>query len=270
VEKLTDLWQRYTEKRDPIAREALILHYTSWVKYLVSRLSLGFPDSMELDDLVSFGIVGLIDAIDHFNPAHNVKFETYATPRIRGQIIDSLRALDLIPRTARRYAREIELAIADLSQILGRTPIDEEVANHLSITLVQYHSRLMIANCAIVSLDRQVSYENGESFSMYDSLEDESMPSPAEQLDANEMKNHLVSAISVLEEREQLILSLYYNDELTMKEIGEVLGVSESRVSQIHARALLTLRSKINKASESTPVIYNRRGLNAPIYASAR
>ena len=149
---VTELWIRYTEKKDKNAREKLILHYTSLVKYVVGRLALKLPRSLEQDDLISFGVVGLIDAIDRFDLSHQVKFETYALRRIRGQIIDALRNLDIVPRSTYTNTRKIQEVIAKLSQSLGRMPTDLEIASQLEISLSDYHRCLIDANCVMVSL----------------------------------------------------------------------------------------------------------------------
>ncbi len=270
MDDLANLWTRYARCGDRRAREELIMHYAPLVKYVVGWLSVTLPASLEKEDLIGYGTIGLIEAVDRYDPDRGVKFETFATTRIRGQIIDTLRALDLLPRSARRQAKEIENAISQLSQSLGRIPTGAEVASHLGVSLDQYHDRLVEANFAVVSLDQPVTSENGDFYTLYDSLEDTTMPVPSEQIDAREMKAQLVSAIRALSEREQLMISLYYSEGLTMKEIGQVLGVSESRVSQMHAQAVFTLRGLMNAGLRPDPVIYDRRGISAPTYATAR
>jgi RNA polymerase sigma factor for flagellar operon FliA len=267
---LKELWRRHSQLGDRQAREELILHYASLVKYVVGWLAVSLPASLEEGDLVGYGTIGLIKAVDRYDPTRGVKFETYATARIRGQVIDSLRALDLLPRSARRQAREIEHAVSNLSQTLGRIPENAEVADYLGISLDQYHDRLMYANCGVVSLDQPVTSETGERYTLGDTLEDATMPVPSEQADARDLKAQLTSAIGALPERERLMISLYYNDGLTMKEIGQVLGVSESRVSQMHAKAVLSLRGLMKASPEPSPIIYKRGGIRASVYATAR
>lgn len=269
MDELMQLWNRHTQKKDTQARETLIVRYVPLVKYVVARLGFKMPRSLERDDLVSYGIVGLIEAVDRFDPSYEVKFETYAINRIRGQIIDSLRSLDLLPRSVYRYAREIETALAELNQFLGRTPTDAEIAEHLDISLTDYHKRLKDANFAIISLDQAIVFGDGEKTTLYDALEDDSMIAPTEQLDKDEMKNQLVAALKKLPKREQLLVSLYYMDDLTMKEVGQVLGVSESRVSQMHAKTMLTLRGIINKNTEPNIVSYPGRNKYVSTYATA-
>ena len=270
-EEVAKLWKRYQEQADRQAREQLIMHYAPLVKYVVGRLAISLPRSLENEDLLGYGLIGLIEAVDRYDPGRNVKFETFASARIRGQIIDTLRSLDLLPRTARRQAKEIEDTIGQLSQSLGRLPEDEEVAHKLELDLDAYHERLRETSWVMVSLDQPIHSENGEVFNLYDTLEDPSVPSLAEHLDNQEMKQQIVNAILALPKREQQVISLYYNDGLTMKEIGEVLGVSESRVSQMHAKAVLMLRAMIKSQEQrETTIIYDRRGLNATVYAASR
>ena len=247
---VTELWITYTETKDRNAREALILHYTSLVKYVVGRLALRLPRSLEPDDLISFGVVGLIDAIDRFDLSHQVKFETYALRRIRGQIIDALRNLDIVPRSTYTNTRKIQDAIANLSQSMGRVPTDIEIATYLDIGLCDYHRCLVDANFVMVSLDQPFSSGEGEELTLYEALEDQNMLTPAEQIDRQEMHRQLKLAIENLPLREQLLISLYYQDELTMKEVGQLLGVSESRVSQMHAKIMLRLQASIERNIE--------------------
>lgn len=266
MEKLPDLWRRYVQDGDRQARETLILHYARLVKYAVGRLGMNLPSSLQKDDLISYGVLGLMEAIDRFDPSQGVKFGTYALPRIRGQIIDSLREMDLLPRSAQRKAKQVEGAIIHLSQSLGRIPADEEVADHLQISLAQYHRWLLDANFAVISLDQPATFDGGERAPLYDLLEDTNMPKPAQRLAESEMKAELALAIEALSEREQLLISLYYQDELTMKEIGQVLGVSESRVSQMHTKVVLALRGWLNRYAEPNPITHIRREADVSVY----
>lgn len=261
-----DLWSEFTKHNKRKAREELIVHYTQLVKYVVGRLALHLPPSVQEEDLIGYGVLGLIEAVDRFDPTRGIKFETFAVTRIRGYILDSLRHLDLLSRSARRQAREVEEAISQLSQLLGRLPDDIEVANHLSLTLDQYYDRLLNANSLIISLDQPLMVSSDDSYSLYDSLEDPHVPTPDTQLDDEEMKVELIAAIRALPEREQVMISLYYNDGLTMKEIGQVMGVSESRVSQMHAKTMLTLRSLIKDRAEPNQISYNRKVVDAPVH----
>jgi RNA polymerase sigma factor for flagellar operon FliA len=269
MDNLSLFWTRYTQQNDRQAREALIIHYAPLVKFVVGRLALHLPPSLQEEDLIGYGVLGLIEAIDRFDPARGVKFETFAIARIRGHILDSLRQLDLLPRSARRQVREIEQAMATLTQSLGRLPTDAEVANHLGVNLDQYHERLLNTNSAIISFDKPLADQNDETITLYDAVEDTHLPNPSTCLDDKETKTELVRAIQALPEREQTILSLYYNDSLTMKEIGHAMSISESRVSQMHARAVLTLRSLIQSRAEPNSTNYDRRAISATIYATA-
>ncbi|MBI1877987.1 MAG: FliA/WhiG family RNA polymerase sigma factor [Chloroflexi bacterium] len=265
MNNLTLLWTRHTQQNDPQAREALILHYAQMVKYVVGRLTLKLPPSLQGEDLISFGVLGLIEAIDRFDPGRGVKFETFGVARIRGRIFDSLRQLDLLSRSARRQAKEIEQAMAHLSQSLGRLPTDAEVANHLGLASGQYFKRLLNTNSVIVSLDKPLMDNDAESPTLYDSLEDTNMANPSIQLEEKEMKRELVLAIQTLPERERVMLSLYYNEGLTMKEIAQTLGVSESRVSQMHTKAVLMLRSLMYNRAVPNQIICDRRAVRAKV-----
>jgi len=267
MENAAVLWERFTREGDRQARAELILGYTQLVKYVVGRLAVGMPPSVQYEDLISCGVLGLIEAVDRFNPDKGVKFETYAVTRIRGQVIDSLRALDILPRSVYRHGREIERAAAQLSQKLGRTPTDKEVAHHLGVELARYRGWLVDINFAIVSLDHPLTLKDGEQTTLYSSLEDEKMPIPARQIDDQEMRQELMAAISFLPKREQMMVAMYYNDGLTMKEIGEVLNISESRVSQLHAKIMLGLRGRLKSRFETNPVYDSTGATQASAYA---
>jgi len=251
------LWLQYKKHNDRTARDALILQYAPLVKYVVGRLGMKPPPSLEPDDLLSYGTVGLIEAVDRFDPSYDVKFETYAILRIKGQIIDSIRSMDILPRSVYRHAKEIEVAFGELSQLLGRLPTDGEVAAHIGIAIQEYHRWLGNARWIVVSLDQPIIFSDGEQASLYDSLEDDSIKTPAELMDSKEMVNRVAVALKQLPKREQLIVSLYYNDGLTMREIGLVLKISESRVSQIHAKAMLMLRMLMNNRN-GKKLVYRR------------
>lgn len=266
---VTKLWKRYAQDNGQQTREALILHYAGLVKYVVGRLAIALPPSLQQEDLIGYGVLGLLEAIDRFDLSRGVKFETYAVARIKGQIIDSLRTLNLLPRSAHRRTKEISTAMAHLSQLLGRIPDDIEIANYLNISLDQYRRWLLDVNFAIYSLDQPVTFDDGEQSTLYDSFEDTKIPPPTQQMDDSEMRAELTVAIRALPERQQLMIVLYYDDRLTMKEIGQALGISESRVSQIHAKAMLTLRDLLERSIEPKSIIYNEGKINSPVYAAA-
>ncbi len=240
------LWPRYRQTHDPAIREKLILAYSPLVKYVVDRLAISLPAVLDAEDLVSYGIIGLIDAVERFDPDRGFKFETFALPRIRGTIIDQLRALDWLPRSARQRAKEIERAIAELRTNLGRMPKDEEVAQHLNLDIQRYHQAVQEAATVTLSLDHVLSFDEDESpLSLADLVEDRQAPSLPGSAERNELLNALIGAIGELPERDRMVIALYYNEELTMKEISKVLDISESRVCQLHARAVLKLRAAL-------------------------
>ncbi|MGI6405920.1 MAG: sigma-70 family RNA polymerase sigma factor [Syntrophaceticus sp.] len=238
-EQLTDLWSKFLKKRDAQSREQLVLSYLYLVKYIAGRLSIYFKNYYELEDLESAGIPGLISAVDQFNPEKKVKFETYATIRIRGAIYDWIRSLSWVPRSIYSEARKIEDAVAQLEQKLGRVPDDLETAEYLNISVAEYHNLLeKVAPVAVISLD-DPQHETKESL---DIAADSEVEDVLDEIEAAEAKKALAEAITELPERDQLVISLYYHEGLTLKEIGKVLGVSESRVSQLHSRSILRLR----------------------------
>ncbi|MCB0209793.1 MAG: FliA/WhiG family RNA polymerase sigma factor [Anaerolineae bacterium] len=268
MDNSTELWRDFTKNGNRQAREKLIIRYASLVKYVVGRLALGLPPSLQQEDLIGYGTLGLMEAVDRFDPERGFKFETFAMSRIRGQIIDTLRRLDWLPRSIHQKSKKIEKAVSVLCQLLGRLPTDEEVAAHLEIDLKQYHYWLRDTSCTVVSLDQPFTFSDGEYADLYESLENTKLPTPTQHLDDKELKKQLAEAILALPERERLMISLYYNDELTMKEIGEVLGISESRVSQLHTRAVLLLRGKMNSKTEAPTLIYNRKTSSVSVHAS--
>ncbi|HEX9776466.1 MAG TPA: RNA polymerase sigma factor WhiG [Actinomycetota bacterium] len=247
------LWQELKVNKDENAREALILHYSALVKYVAGRVSVGLPRTIEHADLVSYGIFGLIDAIEKFDPGRDIKFETYAISRIRGAIIDELRAIDWIPRSVRAKAREVEKAIAVLENELRRPPTDGELAGALSISVDELQGVLNKINLvSVVALDELLSPggERGESVSIADTIEDVEAIDPVQSFESVETKAILAKAVNLLSERERLVITLYYFEGLTLAEIGSVLGVTESRVCQMHTKAVLELRNKMNAESQ--------------------
>jgi RNA polymerase sigma factor for flagellar operon FliA len=248
---MQELWHEYREKRDKAVRDRLILTYAPLVKYVAGRLGSSLPAHVDEGDLVSYGLLGLIGAIERYDPDRDIKFETYAIARIRGAIIDELRALDWVPRSVRSRARQIERAIGELEAKLGRAPTDEEIAAKVGVTVDELDSSLTdISRSSIAALDELWSVSgDGDQVSLLDTLEDDSISQPAEVLDETETREALADAIARLPEREKLVVTLYYYEELTLREIGEVLGVTESRVSQLHTKAILRLKSRLAGAS---------------------
>ncbi|MFN8131368.1 MAG: RNA polymerase sigma factor WhiG [Solirubrobacteraceae bacterium] len=246
--ELRDLWKRYRSAGDERARERLVVAYSPLVKYVSGRMASGLPAHVDEADLISYGLVGLISAIERFEPDREIKFETYAIPRIRGAIIDELRALDWVPRSVRARAREIERANVKLEHKLQRAPTDEEMAAELEIGVDEFQESLMqISNSTIAALDElwTVSDASGDQVSLLDTLQDPDAPDPARVMDQTDLKDRVADAIARLPEREKLVIALYYYENLTLREIGEVLGVTESRISQLHTKAVLRLRSRM-------------------------
>jgi RNA polymerase sigma factor FliA len=245
---LDELWRSYKTTGDERLREQLILHYSPLVKYVAGRVSVGLPPNVEQADFVSSGVFGLIDAIEKFDPARAIKFETYAITRIRGAMIDELRALDWIPRSVRQKARAIERAYATLEASLRRTPSESEVAEEMGIPLEELHgvfSQLSLANVVALEELLHAGGEGGDRLSLMDTLEDTAADNPVEVAEDRELRRLLARAVNTLPDREKTVVTLYYYEGLTLAEIGEVLGVTESRVSQIHTKSVLQLRAKL-------------------------
>jgi RNA polymerase sigma factor for flagellar operon FliA len=246
--ELRDLWRRYKTAGDQRAREDLVMAYAPLVKYVAGRMASGLPAHVDEADLISYGLLGLINAIERFDLEREIKFETYAITRIKGAIIDELRSLDWVPRSVRQRAREIERANAKLEHRLQRAPTDEEMARELEMTVKEFQDALLqISNSTVAALDElwTVSDSSGDQVSLLDTLTDERSPDPAAVMDQTDLKDRVAQAISRLPEREKLVVALYYYENLTLREIGEVLGVTESRVSQMHTKAVLRLRSRL-------------------------
>jgi RNA polymerase sigma factor FliA len=242
------LWREFKRSGDRALRDRLILTYAPLVKFVAGRLGSGLPAHVDEGDLVSYGLLGLIGAIERYDPDRDVKFETYAIARIKGAIIDELRAMDWVPRSVRARARDIERSIAVLEAQLHRAPTDEEIAKKLGITTEELDDSLTdISRSSIAALDElwTVSTGNGDQISVMAPIEDASAPQPSQALDQTELREALGESIAHLPEREKLVITLYYYEELTLREIGEVLGVTESRVSQLHTKAILRLKAHL-------------------------
>jgi RNA polymerase sigma factor for flagellar operon FliA len=234
-------WDAWHVSQETTARDWLVVHYASLVKFVAGRLAAGLPKSVDTGDLVSAGVFGLMNAIDKFDPANGAKFETYAIPRIRGAILDGLRALDWVPRSVRSRSRSVQDAIAALEHQLGRTPTDEEISAELKISVEELEKWLSdIAAGSVGPLDH-VAMDNTAA-------EADAQIQPGRAMEEGELRAAMRTEISKLPEREQAILILYYEDGLTLSEIGEALGVTESRISQIHTKAVLQLRSRLAAA----------------------
>jgi RNA polymerase sigma factor for flagellar operon FliA len=245
-------WDAFKTSGDGDAREKLILHYAPLVKYVASRVATGLPSSVDQSDLVSYGMFGLIDALEKFEPGRGNKFETYAIPRIKGAIIDELRAMDWVPRSIRFKARELEKAQADLEAMLKRQPSEGELAERLGVTRRELHDMLtQISFVSVLALDEVVSAgaDRGEQVSLIDTLADKGID-PTGGVESQETRGLLAAAINSLSEREKIVVTLYYFEGLTLAEIGEILGVTESRVCQIHTKAVGGLRGQLTDTGE--------------------
>jgi len=246
--ELKDLWRRYKSSGDERARERLVVAYSPLVKYVAGRMASGLPAHVDEADLISYGLVGLISAISRFELEREIKFETYAITRIKGAIIDELRSLDWVPRSVRARARAIERANAKLEHKLQRAPTDEEMSAALDMTVQEFQDALLqISNSTVAALDElwTVSDASGDQVSLLDTLQDPRAPDPAAVMDQTDLKDRMADAIARLPEREKLVIALYYYENLTLREIGEVLGVTESRISQLHTKAVLRLRGRL-------------------------
>lgn len=240
------LWAQYQRESDAGTRDALILNYSPLVKYVASRVAVGLPQNIEQADLVSYGMFGLIDAIDKFEPDRGFKFETYAISRIKGAILDELRSIDWVPRSVRAKVRSVEKAFAKLEAKMGRAPTDDEVGAELGWTEAQFQTVLsQISVVGIAALDEILTGgDRGESLTLGDTIAD-SNHGPVGAFEVTEIRQLLSKAINQMPEREKVVLTLYYYENLTLAEIGTVLGVTESRVCQIHTKAMIQLRSRL-------------------------
>ena len=243
---LAELWDRYVAEREPELRDRLILHYAPLVKYVAGRVGSGLPSHVEQADLISYGTFGLIDAITRYEPSREVKFESYAMARIRGAIIDELRNTDWIPRSVRMKARQFERAVAELESRLQRSPSDEEVAEEMGMDVEdvrKFLGQLSLVN--VVALDELLVDDDGGAPRLVDTLQDSTALDPQAVAEHGEARQLLARAVEQLPDREKVVVSLYYFEGLTLGDIGRVLGVTESRICQLHTKAVLHLRSKL-------------------------
>ncbi len=240
-------WVEYKKTKSVELRDSIIRKYMPLAKYVAGKISIGMPPSVGFEDLVQCGLIGLFDAVEKYEPDKNVKFKTYATTRIRGAIIDELRAQDWVPRSVRQKAREVEDAIAITESRLGRAATDEEVAEYLKVSVDEYRDVLYKVSCtSILSLnDMWYNGDDNDKISLMDTIEAPSSLNPDEITNREEAKRILTVAISELSEKERMVLAFYYYDDMTLKEIGKALNVSESRVSQLHSGAILRLRARL-------------------------
>ena len=247
--ELRELWRSYKNDGDERARERLVVAYSPLVKFIAGRMASGLPSHVDEGDLVSYGLLGLIGAIERFDLEREIKFETFAVARIKGAIIDELRSLDWVPRSVRARAREVERAHAALEAEFGRAPTDEQMAEKLELSVEEFRDALLqIANSSVLALDDLWTFADpdggGGQISVLDTIQDPNALDPEAEAHTAELKDRLADAIESLPERERLVIALYYYENLTLREIGEVLGVTESRVSQLHTKSVLALRSR--------------------------
>ena len=232
---------------DAEVREQMILRYAPLVRQVIGRIALVLPQALDKEDLISYGTLGLIEAVDRFDPEQGVVFEGFAAERIRGSVIDALRATDWVPRSARKRGRDIQRAFVVLEEHLGHSPSDEEVAESLELTLPQLHRAMADAVSTVVSLERPMRVSDGDEapVTLLDMVPDSSA-GPGQEMEQQDLRESIVAAIDKLSEREKLVLSLYYERELNLREIGDVLDICESRVWQLHARAITRIRGYID------------------------
>ncbi len=247
--ELKELWRRCKEEDDERARERLVVAYSPLVKYVAGRMAAGLPSHVEEGDLISYGLIGLIGAIERYDLDREIKFETFAVSRIKGAIIDELRSLDWVPRSVRSKARDVERVHTQLENELQRTPTEEEMARKLGVEVEDFRNTLLeIANSSVLALDDlwTIADADGGQISLLDTIRDPRAVDPQEEIDTVELKDRLADAIEALPDRERLVIALYYYENLTLREIGEVLGVTESRVSQLHTKAVIGLRGHLS------------------------
>jgi RNA polymerase sigma factor FliA len=239
------LWEEYAKNPTKEIRNQLILEYAPLVRYIAKKISINLPPSLDEADLVSFGMFGLVDAINKFDTTRGLQFQTYAMNRIRGSIIDELRHIDWVPRSVRQKMRKVELATQTLDANLGRIPTEQEIADQLGVTTKQYQQmQTQFTNAYITSLDTVIlPGETGQTLG--ERMKSDSFDAPDNAYETTELKLALAKAVKYLPERERVVISLYYFENLTLNEIGQVLGVTESRVCQIHAHALTTLKTAV-------------------------
>ncbi len=244
--ELVELWDKYlSDKSDKHSRDLLIVQYIYLVRYAVGRVKVSLPATISIEDITGYGVEGLINAVERFSPQKATRFETYALIRIRGSIIDKIRAQDFLPRTVRKKIKDIKQATEFLKQELGRIPTASEIANYLDID-VEKVNQIMSEDVTITSIyDKRGSSE--DSMEIIDTIEDSHKLNPQERMEEKNVKTDLQKALQRLPERERVLLVLYYQENMTMKEIGSTLGMSESRVCQLHAQGIMKLKNILNE-----------------------
>jgi RNA polymerase sigma factor FliA len=242
------LWEAWQKERTLELKEELLVTYVPLVKQVASRMKMSLPQSVNLDDLVGSGVMGLITSVQNFNPSLGFKFETYAVPRIRGAILDGLRDFDWVPRSIRAKEKLLERTIAKLETEFGRIPTDEELADTMQISISELNKLVdEVSATTLLSFDRPIGNDEDGSGSLYDLVANTSERNPLDQMERKEIKELVVDLINKLPEQEKLVIALYYYEELTLKEIGKVLDISESRVSQVHTKIIMSMKQRIRK-----------------------
>ncbi len=249
-DELTALWNRYlSDKKDKHARDEIIVQYIYLVRYAVGRVKVSLPATISIEDIAGYGVEGLINAVERFSPQKNTRFETYALIRIRGAIIDKIRAQDFLPRSIRKKIKEIKQASEILKQELGRTPTSSEIANYLDMDPEKVN-QIISEDITITSIYEKRGTSD-DSMEIIDTIEDSTKLNPQERMEEQNIKTDLQKALQRLPERERVLMVLYYQENMTMKEIGETLGMSESRVCQLHAQAIMKLKNILNENRSS-------------------
>ncbi|MGE3272339.1 MAG: FliA/WhiG family RNA polymerase sigma factor [Chloroflexota bacterium] len=245
---LEGLWTSFCATRDSALRERMIVQYAPLVKYVVGRMAVSMPGVLSSEDILSYGTIGLIQAVDRYDPSVGVKFETYAIRRIKGSILDAIRSLQQLSRDAAKRTRDLDHAYDELVQLHGRAPTNRELARHMGISGEELNQAMLDASLSVVSLSNPSGGDaggDGDRPSLMEQIADENTPGVDLQVEKHHLYAALVQAIQDLSERDRLVINLYYYEELTLKEISEVLGVSTSRVSQLHAAAVFRLRNAL-------------------------
>lgn len=250
-----ELWELWAESRSQPLKDELVVRYIPLVEQVAERMRMGLPRSLDINELINTGVIGLISAVDNFEPERGFRFETYASTRIRGSILDGLREYDWMPRSIRTKTRQLENALVKLEGELARIPTDEEVAQELKISLDDYYSLLDTVHIAsILSLDDPIMTDDGMTGTFSDMVEDEKSPNPVHEFEWSEAKKLVKDILKKLNQQERLVIALYYYEELNLREIGEVLGISESRISQIHSRVIITIKGTLRNRFRFTSV----------------
>ena len=247
--------RKYKEAPNKITqqeKDKLVVEYAPLIKFIAQKIAVRLPSNIELDDLISSGVIGLMDAIDKYDPTRDNKFKTYAEFRIRGSILDELRAQDWVPRSVRDKAKLLDRTMVELEAVLGRAATDEEVSTKLNMSMEEFYDLVnQVRPVSVLSIDDSTTFSNVDKKSILNILEGCALNNPYNQLSMKSVKDIVTKAIEELPERQRLVLSLYYYEDLNLKEIGKVLRVTESRVSQLHAQAVSRLRAKLTQVFNS-------------------